>query len=57
MKDLRDAIKTLVDNSRWVWDCDDRVMVLGVTTDNIENLIAEYNIHFVEPEDKQLEFP
>lgn len=57
MKDLRDAIKTLIENS-WeesqyygegVWD-----NWYGVKTQHLKNLIAEYNIHFVEPEDPQL---
>ena len=51
MKDLRDAIKTLVNNTENDW------VGLIVNDDDMANLIAEYNIHFVEPEDKQLEFP
>jgi hypothetical protein len=53
MKDLRDAIKTLVENIDWGHDeYGHQIMIVDYS--DIEHLIAEYNIHFVEPEDKQL---
>lgn len=55
MKDLRDAIKQLVENCEDSnWTDDQGVSIIIVDNDSLETLVAEYNIHFVEPEEEQL---
>ena len=55
MKDLRDAIKDVLINS--TPSIDDMGEVDGYLVELylLKILQAEYNIHFVEPEDEQLE--
>lgn len=58
MDDLIQAILDVLDNAVDVRsqyhtdDCDDR---MAVDTKLLKNLQAEYNIYFVEPEDKQVD--
>ena len=58
MKDLRKAIEDVIEDSIVVNVngslCDDTGILVDETKFN--TLIAEYNIHFVEPEDKQEEY-
>jgi hypothetical protein len=50
MHDLKNAIKKLVQNTSLV-----NYQYWVVNIEDLKTLIAEYNIHFVEPEEEQLE--
>jgi len=49
MQDLKDAIKKVIQNA----DCDTGAWWY-VHIRDLENLVAEYNIYFVEPDQEQL---
>ena len=59
MKDLRDAIKMVVENAKLKYEtrygCIGNIPCWSIPDKIMQNLVSEYNIHFVEPEDKQLE--
>lgn len=57
MKDLRDAIKKVIEDGYWGHEdigYGGSKQVYMISTSDIYNLVAEYNIHFVEPEEEQL---
>lgn len=54
MKDLRDAIENVIINSEFHASPDAHDNFYVVAQHFIDILVAEYNIHFVEPDKEQL---
>lgn len=57
MKDLREAIFNVFNHSIPVKFTSNKAPLVGylVNREHMDILLAEYNIHFIEPEDKQEE--
>jgi len=54
MKDLNGAIAEIFNHCVPIKYCDKQIGYV-VEKERLEILLAEYNIHFIEPEDKQME--
>lgn len=60
MKDLREAIFNVFNHSiavKFTGDKKNETVGYLVGAEHMKILLAEYNIHFIEPEDKQEELP